>query len=208
MTEGLNIQHKKHMLDAQTLKITGTIRAIKLAGWVDQNTKLGDIKVVDMLREAIRTQKWAILSVLQEKGYIIPQNGQLYFEKQNLIATVGRAVVAELLSGGATYTGEINYGSVGTDNTPPTNADTTLGAEVFRKLAASQTFSDNITYIDFFYTASDFDTGVTGTIEEFGNFIDGTGVADSGQLWSHIATGGWTKTGTESLFVSCQYTIN
>ena len=76
------------------------------------------------------------------------------------------------------------------------------------KVTASQTFSDNIAYIDFFYTAGDFDTGVIGTITEFGNFIDGTSTPDSGQMWSYIATGGWTKTSAESLFVSCQYTFS
>lgn len=126
------------------------------------------------------------------------------FEKHNIIVTVGRAVLAELLSGGATYTGEINYGALGTGVAPaPANSDTQLSNEVFRKLAASQTFSDNIAYIDFFYTASDTD----GTYTEFGNFIDGGAGANTGQLFSYIATGNWVKSSSESLFVSCQYTI-
>ena len=192
----------------EQIKITGIIRSIKLAGFVDENTKFGDIGVLDLIKQAVRDKKWAILEVLQSVGYIIPTlGGKAFTEQKNLIATVGRSVLAERLAGGVTYTGEINYGAVGTDNTAPANGDTTLGAEVFRKVTASQTFSDNIAYVDFFYSASDFDTGVTGTIEEFGNFIDGGAGADSGQLWSHIVTGGWTKTGTESLFVSCEYTI-
>jgi len=192
----------------EQIKITGIIRSIKLAGFVDESTKFGDIGVLDLIQKAIRHKNWAILEVLQRIGYIIPTlGGKAFTEQKNLIATVGRSVLAERLAGGVTYTGEINYGAVGTDNTAPANGDTTLGAEVFRKVTASQTFSDNIAYVDFFYSASDFDTGVTGTIEEFGNFIDGGAGADSGQLWSHIVTGGWTKTGTESLFVSCEYTI-
>jgi hypothetical protein len=39
-------------------------------------------------------------------------------------------------------------------------------------------------------------------------FIDGDAAADSGQLFNHALTGGWTKTDTEAMTVSVQININ
>jgi len=189
------------MLDKQKTIVKGTIRMFKLAGWVNEDAKInynGIVKVLDLCREFVKTGDMKIYWFLKRHKILLD-----YKKQTNLIATVGRAVLAERLAGGATYSGEINYGALGDDNTAPTNADVALGNEVYRKLVSSQTFDDNIAYIDFFYTASD----TNGTYEEFGNFIDGAAGADTGQLWSHILTGGWTKSNTESLFVSCQYTL-
>ena len=125
--------------------------------------------------------------------------------KHNIVVNAGRTVLARLLTGDTTYSGEINYGALGTGASPsPDNADTKLDNEVFRKIPASVAYDGNIAYIDFFYSASD----TNGTYTEFGNFIDGTATADTGQLFSYIATGGWTKSSSESLFVSCKYTIS
>jgi len=122
----------------------------------------------------------------------------------NLITTVGRATIAQRLANDTTYTGIINYGALGTSTTAVSNADTTLGAEVFRKVVASASDTDNIAYIDFFYSKSD----TNGTYEEFGTFIDGTASADTGQMFTHALTGGWVKTSSESMTVSCTYTIS
>ncbi|MCP4273019.1 MAG: hypothetical protein GY781_13840 [Gammaproteobacteria bacterium] len=187
------------MENVNTIKITGIIRSFRLRADVDEKTKFLGENVLDMIRQAIQTSNGKLIKFLSEQGLILG-----YTEQKNLITTAGRTVLARLLSGDATYSGEINYGLLGTDNTAPTNGDTTLGTEVYRKLASSQTYSANISYVDFYYNA----TETTGTYEEFGNVIDGTASADTGQLWSHIATGGWVKSGTESLFVSCQYIIN
>jgi len=124
------------------------------------------------------------------------------YKHDNIIVTVGRTVLTRLLSGDATYSGEITYGALGTGTTAPANADTTLETESFRKVTSSQTYSDNIAYIDFYYTATDCD----GTYKEFGNFIDGEAGVDTGQLFSHVAVN-WVKSNTESLTVSCIYTI-
>lgn len=174
-------------------KIEGIIRVFRLPGCIKNGSKL-----LDLVRQYVRTGNKAILEYLRAYGVVLG-----YLEYRNIIVTRGRSVLAERLAGGVTYTGEINYGALGDDATAPTNADIKLGNEVYRKVAASQVFDNNIAYIDFFYAAGDTD----GTYEEFGNFIDGAVGADSGRLWSHIATGGWVKSNTESLFVSCQYTI-
>jgi hypothetical protein len=124
------------------------------------------------------------------------------YKNQNLIATVGRSVIAQRLANVLVYTGVINYGALGTSVTPPADGNTQLENEVFRKAVASATYSANVAYITFFYTA----TEVSGTFREFGNFIDGTAVVNTGQLFSRVAVN-WTKTLTESLTLDCTYTI-
>jgi hypothetical protein len=126
------------------------------------------------------------------------------YAKQNLIVTTGRAVLAQRLANDTTYTGIINYGALGSGDTAPVNGDTTLETEVFRKTVASASDTDNIAFIDFFYSKSDTD----GTYEEFGSFIDGTGSADTGQLFNRVLTGGWVKTSSESMTVACQFDID
>jgi len=122
----------------------------------------------------------------------------------NLVATVGRSVIAQRLAGTTTYTGTINYGALGSSAAAVSNADTQLGTEVFRKTVASASYTTNQAFIDFFYSKAD----TNGTYQEFGSFIDGTGSANTGQLFSHVLTGGWTKLSSESMTVSCQYTIS
>lgn len=175
-------------------KIKGIIRQFRLR--VDEKRK--DF-VVGKLREYIKTKDVSILETLMSMGFLIAHT-----EQENLITTVGREVMARLLSGETTYSGEINYGALGSSTTTPANSDTTLGTETVRFLASSQAYDENIAYIDFFIEAGT----ATGTHEEFGNFIDGTATVDTGQMWSHILTGGWVKGASDSLFISCQYTFS
>ena len=49
------------MQDEQKAKIVGIIRSVKLAGFVDENTKYGDVKVLDLVRKAIQHKNWSIL---------------------------------------------------------------------------------------------------------------------------------------------------
>lgn len=123
---------------------------------------------------------------------------------KNLVTTVGRSVIAQRLSNIVTYTGIINYGVLGTSSTTPANGDTQLGTEVFRKVVASTAATSNNSFIDFFYSKAD----TNGTYNEFGTVIDGTASANTGQIFTHALTGGWTKASTESMTVSCQYTVN
>jgi len=125
------------------------------------------------------------------------------FLVENIIVTAGRSVIAERLANDTTYTGIINYGALGTGITTPANSDTTLTTEVFRKVVASQSTTDATAFIDFFISKSDW----SGTAEEFATFIDGTATVDTGQLFTHALTGGWTKTASESMTIACQYDI-
>lgn len=121
----------------------------------------------------------------------------------NLITTVGRSVLAQRLANTTTYTGVINYGALGSSATAVNNSDTQCGTEVFRKVVASSSYTTNTAFIDFFYAKAD----TNGTYQEFGTFIDGTASANTGQMFTHALTGGWTKSSSESMTVSCQYTI-
>jgi len=122
--------------------------------------------------------------------------------KRNIVVTEGRAVFAARLASDTTYSGSINYGALGTSTTAPANADTQLGTETFRKAISSYNSVDNIAYLSFFYTA----TEVTGTFKEFGNFIDGSAAANSGQLFTHVAID-ITKTSSQTLTIDCEYEI-
>ncbi len=135
---------------------------------------------------------------LKKSGVILGAKG-----RHNLVVTTGRTVVARLLAGDATYSGEINYGALGSGSTAFTNASTQLNTEVYRKIASSQAYDGNIAYIDFFIAAGDVGNQ---TFQEFGSFIDGTASANTGQAFSLLITGGWVKSG--SMFISCKYTIS
>lgn len=177
------------------ITIKANIDTFVLAKWVTEASN-----EVELLREYVRTGEKSILSALKKAGALLSHT-----HKHNLITTAGRTVLARRIAGNTTYTGAINYGLLGTQASPsPSNGSTQLGTEVFRKLASSQTYDSNIAYVDFFYTAGD----TNGTYTEFGNVIDGTGSANTGQLFSYVATGGWVKSNSQSLFVSCKYTVS
>jgi hypothetical protein len=159
-----------------------------------------DSAFVAKIRDYIRSRNEDLIRELRNQGII-----EDHLRAHNLIATVGRNVLARLLTGDVTYSGQINYGALGSSSTAPNNSDTQLGTEVYRKLFASHTTDgNNVVYVDFFYAATD----TNGTYNEFGNFIDGTASANTGRLFSHVLTGGWTKTNLQSMFISCQYTIS
>jgi hypothetical protein len=124
------------------------------------------------------------------------------FEYANLIPTAGRQQIAKAFSGGIASVAEININktSLGTGLTAPANGDTTLEIETFRKTVASSTFSGNQLFITAFYTAVE----VTGTFKEAGLHINGTGVADTGILFSRVAIN-VTKSATETLTID--YTV-
>ncbi len=128
------------------------------------------------------------------------------FVVENIIPTAGRAVIARWIVGDDTYLADTgtNYGSLGTSATAPTNGDTQLTAETYRKATSSGTSASNISYLSNFYTAAE----VSGTFEEAGWHIVGTGAANSGQLLSHFLTGAISKAVTETLTVESTLTIS
>jgi len=125
---------------------------------------------------------------------------------ENLIPTVARNNVAKALAGDLSTLpeAEINFTSLGTDATAPTNGDTTLGTETFRKAVASTTSSGNQLFVTAFYTAPE----VSGTFSEAGLHINGTGAVDSGILFSRVVfSPAVTKSVSETLTVDYVVTI-
>lgn len=120
----------------------------------------------------------------------------------NKVVDRGTEMLARIISGDITYTGVINYCALGTGSAAGAAGDTQLGTEVFRKLISSGTYSANAAFISTFFTA----TETTGTYGEVGHFIDGTGSANSGRLFSRIGDPDTTelpvvKSSSESLTI-------
>lgn len=125
---------------------------------------------------------------------------------ENLIPTAGRNNVAKALAGDLSVIAdaEINFTSLGTDGTAPTNGDTTLGTETFRKAVASTTSSTNQLFVTAFYTAPE----VSGTFSEAGLHIAGTGAVDSGTLFSRVVLSpSVVKSVSETLTIDYTVTI-
>lgn len=188
---------KEHIQGIHTdeqASIRGEYWKVDIAPHIERGSKM----IQDVSR-ALRTGDARLLRTLKNAGIIV---GDVEYA-QNIIPTTGRNVLARLLAGDVTYSGEIDYGALGTQASPSfTNSSTQLGNEVYRSQADSQAFDDNVTYIDWFIASGDV---ADQTFTEFGAFIDGTASADSGQAFSLLATGGWVKSG--SMFISARYTI-
>lgn len=127
------------------------------------------------------------------------------FEYENLIPTVGRTAIADHLTNASPSPASLraNYTALGSGTTAPANGDTQLQTETFRKAIASQTKSNNIAYMTAFYTAAE----AVATHREAGVFINGTGTANSGTLFSRVAIN-ITKSGTETLTIDYSITIS
>lgn len=150
----------------------------------------------ELLKELWEEYRWLIKSLhwqFKLREYVI----------ENITTTVGRAVLAQRLGGDTTYTGTVNYTALGSDNTPAAVGDATLGTEVYRKALSSGTDLSNVAYLETFFTA----TETSGTYQEYGMFIDGTGSADTGQLFNRFVTA-ITKSVTETLNVQSVITFN
>lgn len=154
--------------------------------------------VLDDIRVALRTGNTRIINALKQSGIIT----DIQFA-HNIIPFSGRNVLARILAGNTAYSGAIDYGALGNAFGPFFNNNSTeLSNEVYRKQAQTRSYDNNITYVDWFFAASDV---ADQTFTEFGAFIDGTSTANSGRAWSLFATGGWVKNG--AMFVSGKYTL-
>jgi len=122
----------------------------------------------------------------------------------NLTTTVGRTMLANnLASNSPDNTPVVTHIALGDDNTAPVVGNTTLNSEVYRNAVASLTNANNITYITGFFSATEDDD----QYYEAGVFCDGTGAADSGVLFSHVAID-INKSNTETLTVDWTITLS
>lgn len=124
---------------------------------------------------------------------------------ENLIPTVGRQMLANNVTATSPDNNpKINYSALGSGSIAPSNADTQLGGEVYRKQVASATNASNVAYITAFYAATD----TNGTYKEHGLFANASGTINSGVLFSRVLLNGGTgisKANTETLTID--YTI-
>lgn len=196
-----HVQARK-WLEMKALALYTGFHPLQLPGWLKTaKMKATEHQEVALIRDRLnRKHRIEYLQMIAELRRLFQIRE---YTVNNLIVTVGRSVLAQRLANTTTYTGIINYGALGSDNTAVANGDTTLGTEVFRKVTASDSYTDSIAFIDFFYSKAD----TNGTYEEFGTFIDGTASVDTGQMFTHALTGGWVKTASESMTVAAQYTI-
>jgi hypothetical protein len=122
----------------------------------------------------------------------------------NLITSAGKNLLAEALRE-STLDCEIKYIAIGSDNTAPDTADTTLGNETFRKAVTSQIAGGTGITITNLYVAPE---EAVGTIEEIG-FFSGTSASattDSGILFARVLYSR-TKTAVESIQIERTDTI-
>lgn len=124
---------------------------------------------------------------------------------KNLIPTVGRTAIANWLTQSSPSPASIrlNYTALGTGVVAPANGDVQLGTETYRKVIASETNSNNVAYATAFYTAVE----CSGTYTEAGVFMNGTGTANSGTLFSRVAVS-ITKTTSNTLTIDYTITIS
>ena len=123
------------------------------------------------------TGRWKLKAKHIKTGEIITKEGN------NLIVTVGKNLVGDMLIDTAGYDTGLTYHAIGSDNTAVAAGDTTLTVEEARKVITSKTRVLNEITLSTFYTAAE----STYAIEEAGIFghSTATGAADSGVLFSH-----------------------
>ena len=124
------------------------------------------------------------------------KTGEVVFKKKNMFVQAGLNEIAKMVAGqeGAVPA----YIAVGTSNTEPTSADTTLkGTELGRKA-----FEDvEITDSSIKYSASFLAGEASGAWEETGMFSASTG----GVMWSRAVTGTYTKIDKDEIKVFWTY---
>jgi hypothetical protein len=120
----------------------------------------------------------------------------------NLTTLVGRGSLTGVLAGDGTSSGTVNFTALGTSTTAPAEGQTQLGAEVYRKgLSVGQSLNNQAILRTFFNPLE-----VTGTFEEYGNFIDGNITANSGVMFNRFI-GQQVKSSIEALIVINQITL-
>lgn len=173
---------------ADGVQIRGTYLAVQV--------RRQDERTLELLRAHARGDMSALKTLLGERRI-----GRVW-RQHNLIPTTGVNVMARLLTGDTTYTGEITYGAFGSGSSAFSGASTQLNTEVFRKIPASASADSGDAYIDWLIAEGDI---ADQTFQEFGAFIDGTASANSGQAFSLLITGGWVKAG--ALYISAKFSF-
>lgn len=124
--------------------------------------------------------------------------------KKNLIVNAGLSLLANRISDASPSSGcLINYLAVGTGTDVPDATDVALQTENERKLVTSRANDGFIAAISTVFNAGEVPTS---TLKEVAAFIDATGVADSGTLFSraNIDLG---VTAIDAVFIDWRFTF-
>jgi len=181
--------------------------ALKVLGAIDANIKKWQSVIYSVGRYSQAEKDKMIFELHEEYRWLMGQlehkhkTAELVVE--NVTTTVGRAALITRLVGTNTYTGNVTHCALGSSATAPAEGDTTLQTETYRKALTSGTPSSNVGILETFFAPGE----GTGTLEEYGYFIDGSGAADSGQLFNRF-TQTVIKAATESLNVQSTVTLS
>lgn len=123
---------------------------------------------------------------LIRQGISIGRNYRIHHVK-NIIPTVSRQQICKALGGFITSEADIkiSHQELGTGTTAPANGDTGLETPTGATRAAisSLGYASNQLNLTAFWAAA----GATGTWREFGSFMNGTMVSNSGVLFNRVA---------------------
>jgi hypothetical protein len=126
-------------------------------------------------------------------------------EKHNLVVTLGRSLICDLLAMTVGVTG-LNYFAVGLSTTAVTLADIKLGTEEFRDSFTKVTVSGNNVKYQYYLASSDANGH---TLTEAGLFGDNaTGTADTGTLFARVTHDGISKAINVAINYSWDITFN
>jgi hypothetical protein len=118
----------------------------------------------------------------------------------------GRNIIARILAGDFTYTGEITHADIGTGSASVVDADTELDTGVARAQVGSVEVLNNIVTFRFFFPDS---TTANNTYHELGTFIDGTATLGTGRLFNRLLLSSpYVKATGEDTTIEVKFTIN
>lgn len=124
-------------------------------------------------------------------------------EYDNLITTAGFALILNNLTDPTPdHSILLNKAVLGSGTTAPNIADTQLQTEAYRNDIFSRNSVGNVAYITAAFTATEF----VGTIREAGIVASGGAGANTGVLFSHVATN-ITKSNTQTLTLDFTLTL-
>jgi len=143
--------------------------------------------------------RWRLTARHIRTGEIIVKEGE------NLIVTVGKQLIGDMLIDESGYDTGLTYCAIGMDNTSPAITDTKLGSEANRKAITSKSRSGNEITLSTFFTAAE----SSYAIEEAGIFGHSTASAtkDSGVLFSHWLTSFDNSAGNYDITIDYVLTI-
>ena len=126
-------------------------------------------------------------------------------KKHNLITTLGKNLVRDLLGMAAGITG-LNYIAIGTDDTAAAITDTVLGNEVHRAVFTDVVYDTAKITLKYYLSSS---TANGNTLVEAGLFgDDASATPDSGTLFAHVTHTAIPKTSAVAVTYSWEISIS